>query len=71
VVNVQAVDVPMAYIIFVIPLGFFLLFLQFTRNFIVGLDELGNLGREGPRNTGTAASVGPETGEKEPKGGGH
>lgn len=71
VINVQAVDVPMAYIIFVIPLGFFFLFLQFTRNFVVGLDELRNSGPKGPKIPGTTDSAGPETGEKESKGGGH
>ena len=71
VINVQAVDVPMAYIIFVIPLGFFLLFLQFARNFFVGLNELRNLGAEGTTDHGTAVSIGPGTGEKEPKGGVH
>jgi C4-dicarboxylate transporter DctQ subunit len=71
VINVQAVDVPMAYIIFVIPLGFFLLFLQFTRNLVVELHDLRNLGLEGPRKPGMTDSVGPGTGEKESKGGGH
>lgn len=40
VINVQAVDVPMAYVIFVIPLGFFLLVVQFLRNFIEGISSL-------------------------------
>ena len=48
VIHVQAVDVPMAYIIFVIPLGFFLLFLQFTRNFFSGLEGPGTPGRPIP-----------------------
>jgi TRAP-type C4-dicarboxylate transport system permease small subunit len=30
----------MAYVLFIIPLGFFLLVLQFIRNAIVGLREL-------------------------------
>jgi TRAP-type C4-dicarboxylate transport system permease small subunit len=71
VVHVQAVDVPMAYIIFVIPLGFFFLFLQFTRNFFVGLNELKKLGPEGTKCPGTTDFAGHETGEKESKGGGH
>jgi C4-dicarboxylate transporter, DctQ subunit len=71
VIHVQAVDVPMAYIIFVIPLGFFFLFLQFTRNLVVGVNELRNLGPEGPRNPGATGSADPGTGEKESKGGGH
>ena len=44
VIHVQAVDVPMAYVLFVIPLGFFFLVLQFSRNFVVGVNELRNLG---------------------------
>jgi C4-dicarboxylate transporter DctQ subunit len=42
VIHVQAVDVPMAYLLFVIPLGFFLLVLQFVRNFVVGIRSLGS-----------------------------
>lgn len=71
VIHVQAVDVPMAYIIFVIPLGFFFLFLQFARNFVVGLNKLKNSGPDGPRKPGMTDSAGPETGEKESEGGGH
>jgi TRAP-type C4-dicarboxylate transport system permease small subunit len=40
VIHVQAVDVPMAYLLFVIPLGFFLLVLQFARNFVSGIRSL-------------------------------
>jgi TRAP-type C4-dicarboxylate transport system permease small subunit len=40
VIHVQAVDVPMAYILFVIPLGFFLLFLQFTRTLFSTIKEI-------------------------------
>jgi TRAP-type C4-dicarboxylate transport system permease small subunit len=40
VIHVQAVDVPMAYLLFVIPLGFFLLVLQFVRDFVVGIRSL-------------------------------
>ena len=40
VIHVQAVDVPMAYILFVIPLGFFLLLLQFIRNLSSSIREL-------------------------------
>jgi TRAP-type C4-dicarboxylate transport system permease small subunit len=69
VINVQAVDVPMAYIIFVIPLGFFFLFLQFTRNFFGGIHELRNLGPEGAASSGTGDSTGSGTGEKEFQGG--
>jgi len=71
VINVQAVDVPMAYVIFVIPLGFFFLFLQFTRNFLVGMKELKNLGLEAPSPAGPGNSEGSGTGEKELKGGKH
>ena len=56
VMHVQAVDVPMAYILFVIPLGFFLLVLQFLRNFMEGIREM--------RNPGT-------TEKKDSDGGGH
>ena len=42
VIHVQAVDVPMAYVLFVIPLGFFFLFLQFVRDFVVGIRSLGS-----------------------------
>jgi C4-dicarboxylate transporter DctQ subunit len=33
VIDVQAVDLPIGYVIAVIPVGFFLLFLQFIRKF--------------------------------------
>jgi len=42
VIHVQAVDVPMAYVLFVIPLGFFLLFLQFVRDLVAGFQSLGS-----------------------------
>jgi TRAP-type C4-dicarboxylate transport system permease small subunit len=71
VIHVQAVDVPMAYILFVIPLGFLLLFLQFTRNLLQGLHELRNSGFEDLKTPWTTDSVNPETGEKEPEGGSH
>lgn len=32
VIDVQAIDIPIGYVLIVIPLGFLLLFLQFTRN---------------------------------------
>jgi C4-dicarboxylate transporter DctQ subunit len=41
IIHVQAVDMPMAYVLFIIPLGFFLLVLQFIRNFLTGLSEVG------------------------------
>lgn len=53
VIHVQAVDVPMAYILFVIPLGFLLLFLQFVRDLIKGLHEIKDSGHEGPLNAVT------------------
>lgn len=40
VIHVQAIDVPMAYILFVIPLGFFLLLIQFIRNMFISIKEL-------------------------------
>ena len=61
----------MAYIIFVIPLGFFFLFLQFTRNLFVGVKELKNSGPEAPRNLEISDSGGSGTGKKESKGGGN
>ena len=42
VVDVKAVDVPMAYVLFVIPLGFFLLLLQFARDFVEGVLAMRN-----------------------------
>ncbi len=40
VIHVQAVDVPMAYVLFAIPLGFFLLVLQFGRDLVEGVFAL-------------------------------
>ncbi len=71
VINVQAVDVPMAYIIFVIPLGFFFLILQFIRNLAEGIRELKNLEPESQGNLRTVDSAGSGTREKGSKGGGH
>jgi C4-dicarboxylate transporter DctQ subunit len=34
VIDVQAVDIPIGYVLMVIPLGFLLLFLQFVRNLV-------------------------------------
>jgi C4-dicarboxylate transporter DctQ subunit len=34
VIDVQAVDIPIGYVLIVIPLGFLLLFLQFIRNLV-------------------------------------
>jgi TRAP-type C4-dicarboxylate transport system permease small subunit len=34
VIDVQAVDLPIGYVLAVIPVGFFLLFLQFIRKFV-------------------------------------
>ncbi len=61
VIHVQAVDVPIAYLLFVIPLGFFLLLLQFIRGFVLRLHEL--------RNSAMADSLGPGRGETKPEGG--
>jgi len=63
VINVQAVDVPMAYILIVIPLGFFLLFLQFIRNFFTAARGLWNPLAPDP--------LGPEAPGEEHEGGGH
>jgi C4-dicarboxylate transporter, DctQ subunit len=62
VIHVQAVDVPMAYVLFVIPLGFFLLVLQFIRDFVSVLHAI--------REPGAAGS-GPETEKNPSNGGGH
>jgi TRAP-type C4-dicarboxylate transport system permease small subunit len=63
VINVQAVDVPMAYILFVIPLGFLLLLIQFLRDFISRVNEL--------RNPVLAdlSDAGPEISKQESEGG--
>jgi C4-dicarboxylate transporter, DctQ subunit len=37
VIDVQAVDLPIGYVLLVIPVGFFLLFLQFIRKFVEGI----------------------------------
>lgn len=37
VIDVQAVDIPIGYVLIVIPLGFLLLFLQFLRNLVEAL----------------------------------
>ena len=63
VIHVQAVDVPMAYVLFVIPLGFFLLVLQFLRDFLAGLRTV--------RDAGSAGSLGAETEKTKSDGGGH
>lgn len=39
VMDTQAIDVPKGYILAVIPLGFFLLFLQFLRKLMVALTD--------------------------------
>jgi len=42
IMHVQAVDVPMAYVLFVIPVGFFLLLIQFIVDFFTALHALGS-----------------------------
>jgi C4-dicarboxylate transporter, DctQ subunit len=42
VIHVQAVDVPMGYILIAIPVGFFLLFLQFIRDFFAAAHAILN-----------------------------
>jgi C4-dicarboxylate transporter DctQ subunit len=63
VIHVQAVDVPMAYVLFVIPLGFLLLFLQFLRDFAGGLHDL--------KVADGADFDGAESEEEKGEGGGH
>jgi TRAP-type C4-dicarboxylate transport system permease small subunit len=70
VIHVQAVDVPMAYILFVIPLGFFLLFLQFARGLVEGARKFReDSGREGQLKA-AMNPVAPETGKRRVEGGG-
>lgn len=47
VIHVQAVDVPMAYVLFAIPLGFLLLVLQFARDFVDGVHAMRSPGTPG------------------------
>jgi C4-dicarboxylate transporter, DctQ subunit len=63
VIHVQAVDVPMGYLLFVIPLGFFFLFLQFLRNLVVDFRMI-----KGRWPKGSSDS---EIEEKKSEGGGH
>jgi C4-dicarboxylate transporter, DctQ subunit len=63
VINVQAVDVPMAYVLIVIPLGFFLLFLQFIRDFFAAVQAIGPPLAPGP--------LGVSAPGEEHEGGGH
>jgi C4-dicarboxylate transporter, DctQ subunit len=63
VINVQAVDVPMAYIIIVVPLGFFLLLLQFMRDFFAAVHAI--------LNPLTPDPLGPQALGEEHAGGGH
>ena len=63
VINVQAVDVPMGYVLVVIPLGFFLLLLQFIRDFFAAVQAI--------RNPLAPDPLGPKAPEEEHEGGGH
>ena len=63
VIHVQAIDVPMAYILAVIPLGFFLLVLQFIRNFLAEVGALRNPAAPDPLGRGVVT--------EEHQGGGH
>ena len=63
VINVQAVDVPMAYVLVVIPVGFFLLFLQFVRDFFAAVHAIGHPLAPDP--------LGPTAPGEEHEGGGH
>jgi TRAP-type C4-dicarboxylate transport system permease small subunit len=53
----------MAYVLFVIPLGFFLLVLQFLRDFLAGLRTL--------KDAGSAGAPGAESEKTKSDGGGH
>ena len=63
VINVQAVDVPMGYILIAIPVGFFLLFLQFIRDFFAAVHAI--------RNPLAPDPLGPIAPGEEHEGGGH
>lgn len=52
IIDIQAVSVPRAYVIFVIPLGFLLLSLQFIRRFVAELRQSKNLAKDGQHRTG-------------------
>lgn len=52
VIHVQAVDVPMGYVLIAIPLGFFLLLLQFVRDFFAALQALRDPLAPGPFDAG-------------------
>jgi TRAP-type C4-dicarboxylate transport system permease small subunit len=69
VINVQAVDVPQALVIMIIPIGFFLLSLQFLRKLIAGLAGLqgrqtSGMEGESPTDTPEVDSAKTNLGEK-------
>ncbi len=64
VIDVQSIDVPKAYVLVVIPLGFLLLFLQFARKFIAKLRETETTVNQAPMeadNAGPDSSIDMET----------
>jgi TRAP-type C4-dicarboxylate transport system permease small subunit len=69
VIHVQAVDVPMAYILFVIPLGFFFLFLQFALELAAGFNEIGKSGDKDPAGALMPDSISPVKEVKTSEGG--
>ena len=63
VIHVQAVDVPMGYVLLAIPVGFFLLFLQFIRDFFAAVHAIRNPLAPDPLGVGAPG--------EEHEGGGH
>ena len=63
VINVQAVDVPMGYVLMAIPFGFFLLLIQFIRDVFAAVHALSNPAAADP--------LGSEASGEEHAGGGH
>jgi TRAP-type C4-dicarboxylate transport system permease small subunit len=63
VIHVQAIDVPMGFILIAIPVGFFLLILQFIRDFFAAVRAL--------RNPLVPDPLGPGAPGEEHAGGGH
>jgi C4-dicarboxylate transporter DctQ subunit len=57
VIDVASVDVPKAYALVIIPVGFFLLTLQFLSKFLAALRGRESDGGEGEKDTGTGRNL--------------
>jgi len=57
VIDVASVDVPKAYVLVVIPVGFFLLTLQFLSKFLAGLMGKESDGDTGAKDSGTGGDL--------------